>query len=247
MSYTPGYSENAVRFMQRRSLKSHGAFILPYLRDRQTILDLGCGPGTITVDIARLNQNGRVVAVDRESSQIEAAKTLAAARGIENIEFQIHDVTQIAPVEGSFDLIFSHALFEHLSEPITILREIRPRLSREGVIALRCPDWGGMILHPDTGLIQAVVRRYEEIQQSYGGDTRAGRKLHAWLSKAGYSVQQVSATCEVYPSSREIARYLALQLTREGEAQHASNLLNWASHPESLFSQLWFEVIAKPI
>lgn len=245
MSYTPGYSENAVRFMQRRSLASHGAFLLPYLHDGQTILDLGCGPGTITIDIARMNPNGQVVAVDREASQIEEAKALAAKTNLGNIDFRTLDVMQIDELEGSFDLVFSHALFEHLSDPVSVLRKLRPLLHHDGHIALRCPDWGGMILYPETERSQSAIRRYEEIQQSLGGDTHAGRKLHAWLAQAGYAPLKISASCEVYPSSREIAEYLSLQLDREGEPEHARTLLTWAGHADSLFTQAWFEVVAK--
>ncbi len=59
--YTPGHTDDAVRFMARRTIESHGAFFVPHIPRKGEILDCGCGPGTITCDLAERAPAARVV------------------------------------------------------------------------------------------------------------------------------------------------------------------------------------------
>src|SRR6185436_19717717 len=102
--YTPGHSEAVTAFMARRSAESHAAFVLPHLRPDWRVLDLGCGPGTITTDLAARMPRGGVVGIDLNAGQIAHARELARARGIANVEFKVMSLESLAlPVE-SFDL-----------------------------------------------------------------------------------------------------------------------------------------------
>jgi ubiquinone/menaquinone biosynthesis C-methylase UbiE len=83
--YTPGYDRRAVDFMKRRTLASHAHFIEPLLKPGMRILDLGCGPGTITLDIAaRVGSAGSVVGVDCTKTQLREA---CAAAGELSVTF----------------------------------------------------------------------------------------------------------------------------------------------------------------
>lgn len=87
-TYTPGYSEVAAAFMARRRLDPNGAFFLPHLKPGISVLDCGCGPGTITRDIARQVLPGRVTGVDFSADQVALATRDAKAQGIANAEFR---------------------------------------------------------------------------------------------------------------------------------------------------------------
>jgi len=63
-TYTPGYSEPTLRLMLMRTAAKHAAFFTPLLRQGMRVLDCGCGPGTITLDLATLVAPGRVVGID---------------------------------------------------------------------------------------------------------------------------------------------------------------------------------------
>jgi SAM-dependent methyltransferase len=245
MAYTPGYSANATTFMDRRSLEVHGAFVLPFLRDDLAVLDLGCGPGSITLDLARRLPRGRIVGLDREKSQIELARAAAETAGAANAEFRVGDVNDLELSPASFDLVFSHALFEHLENPLQALRQIKRVLRSGGRVALRSPDWGGFLLHPETPASHEAVAAYEALQRRNGGDTHAGRKLAAWLSDAGFNQPRLSASFEIYPSVDLIADYLARQLETAGEEAHAKSLRAWAQAPHAVFAQSWCEAIAQ--
>ena len=86
--YTPGHTENASEFMARRTLASHGAFFVPHLRPGLSVLDCGCGPGSITVEIAARVDPGEVVGIDSAPAQIARAKSTAARAAGLNLRFE---------------------------------------------------------------------------------------------------------------------------------------------------------------
>src|ERR1700747_817606 len=138
--YTPGHSANATAFMAARSFSSHGEFIRPYIKPGMTVLDCGCGPGAISVGLAEaVGPAGHVTGIDFGESQIQVAQ----ARGNPNLSFQVASVFALPFEDHAFDLVFSHALFEHLADPIRGVAEIRRVLRLGGVAGLCSPDWGG--------------------------------------------------------------------------------------------------------
>jgi 2-polyprenyl-3-methyl-5-hydroxy-6-metoxy-1,4-benzoquinol methylase len=245
MPYTPGHSPNATAFMARRSLRTHGAFIHPLLRPDLSVLDLGCGPGTLTIDLAREVLQGHVHGVDQAESQIAAARRAAEESQLTNLTFEAGDAGRVLLQPAHFDLIFSHALFEHLPDPVGTLRAVRPSLKSGGSIALRSPDWGGFVLFPETEACAGAIAAYERMQRRNGGDTHAGRKLACWLKEAGFIEVRATATYEIYPTAGLIADYLAEQLDAAGELAHAEALRVWARDPDALFAQAWFEAVGR--
>src|SRR5262245_38433254 len=123
-SYTPGHTANASDFMARRTLQSHGQFFLGYLAPGLSVLDCGCGPGTITLGIARAVQPGAVTGVDFGISQIARATDRAAADAVANVNFRVADCYALPFEDEAFDRIFSNALLEHLSDPVRALKEM---------------------------------------------------------------------------------------------------------------------------
>jgi len=102
-AYTPGWSPHVSAFMERRTAESHGQEILGHLRPGMDLLDLGCGPGSITVGLARAVAPGRVTAIDREASQIALLIARAAAEGVANVEAVAGDAFVLAPAEPEVD------------------------------------------------------------------------------------------------------------------------------------------------
>ncbi len=84
-TYKPGHGDNATRFMARRTLESHGAFFVPHLRTGLAVLDLACGPSTITTDLARIAAPATVTGIDMAEAQLEAARTRASDSGVRNL------------------------------------------------------------------------------------------------------------------------------------------------------------------
>src|SRR5512142_1845750 len=101
-----------------RQAESHAAFFTPYLSPGMRLLDCGCGPGSITCGLAGIVAPGGVVGIDLY------AKALDAAQSVSNVRFQAASVYELPFPDGSFDAVFSHAVLEHLAEPLKALAEM---------------------------------------------------------------------------------------------------------------------------
>jgi ubiquinone/menaquinone biosynthesis C-methylase UbiE len=148
-TYTPGYCSNAVAFMSARTAQREAAFLFPRLKPGVRLLDIGCGPGTITAGLARAVAPGEVTGLDRAGAQLDLARENAAREGLANVRFVPGSVYTLPFADQEFDVVFAHALFEHLKDQIAALREIHRVLRPGGIVALRSPDWGGFIAHPN--------------------------------------------------------------------------------------------------
>jgi SAM-dependent methyltransferase len=239
--YTPGHSANATAFMAARSFSTHGEFIRPHLTPGMKVLDCGCGPGVISIGLAEaVRPNGHVIGIDFAESQIAIAEACATP----NLTFQVASVYALPFEDNAFDLVFSHALFEHLADPIRGVREIRRVLRPGGVAGLCSPDWDGFILSPTDDRVETAVTRYRMLQEKNGGEPRAGRQLGSWLAAGGLVTQRMQARYECYPASGVIAEYLAIQLEQAGEIESGATLREWALLPWSLFAQSWVSAVA---
>jgi SAM-dependent methyltransferase len=244
-SYTPGHTANASDFMARRSLQSHGQFFAPHLTPGASVLDCGCGPGTITLGIARAVHPGPVTGVDFGASQIERAIAHATAQAVPNVTFRVADCYALPFEDNAFDRIFSNALLEHLSDPVRALKELHRVLKPGGVIGVCGPDWGGFLLSPPSAQLSRAVEAYTSLQRRNGGDVQVGRKLGAHLAAAGFDGVQMSARYECYPERSLIGEYLALQLEQQGDAQSAQTLRAWSTIEGGMFAQAWVSAVAR--
>jgi ubiquinone/menaquinone biosynthesis C-methylase UbiE len=242
--YTPGQTDTAVTFMAGRRAETHAAFFLPYLRPGLSMLDLGCGPGEITVGLADAVAPGAVLGIDQGAEQLAHGRTRAAEVGLDNLRFQPGSCYQLPVADASIDCVFSHALLEHLGDPVAALCEARRVLRPHGVIGVCSPDWGGFILSPPSETLSAAVTAYQSLQRRNGGDPLAGRWLSTHLRAAGFEQVRTDARYERYVSTKRISGYLAVQLDEAGQKLHAGTLRRWAADPSAMFAQSWVSATA---
>ena len=96
-----------------RTAEFQAAFFLPHLRPGMALLDLGCGPGSITTGLAAAVAPGPTTGVDNDPVEIDGVEVTSA------------DVMSLPFPDASFDAIFASALLQHLSDPLGALREAR--------------------------------------------------------------------------------------------------------------------------
>src|SRR5674476_1594575 len=145
--YTHGHHESVLRSHSWRTAANSAAHLLPYLREGQRLLDVGCGPGTITVDLAAHVAPGPVIGVDTSAEVLERARRHAAELGAP-VSFQVGDVYALDFPDASFDVVHAHQVLQHLTDPVAALREIRRVTRPGGVVALREGDYGAMTWYP---------------------------------------------------------------------------------------------------
>jgi len=241
--YTPGHSENAVSFMSKRSLESHGAFFIDQLKPGLKILDIGCGPGTITYEIASRVAPGKVTGVDFAESQIAKAKSNQPEH-ISNLKFITGSCYDLPFQEHSFDAVFGHAIMEHLQYPVKALKELNRVLVPGGTIGICSPDWKGLLVAPESPELNGALDSYAKLQSANGGNLAIGHHFGTLLQEAGFNQIALSARYECYPSLAFIGDYLALQLEKAGQSTHAQTLTQWSKQEAGLFAQAWVSAIA---
>ena len=242
-TYTPGYSAAAAAFMNRRRLEPNGAFFLPWLKPGIAVLDCGCGPGTITRDIAARVAPGRVVGLDFSAEQVAAASR--DAKHIANIDFRQGSVYALPFEDGSFDAVFSHALLEHLKDPVKAAREFRRVLKPGGMLGVCTPDWGGFLLAPPSEKLLLAFEAYKQLQNRNGGDVYCGHKLGMYFEAAGFEGIAMRSRYENYDPLTTIGDFLAVNHEEAGDAKNAATWREWARSPNGMFSQAWVSCTGK--
>lgn len=242
-TYVPGFSEVALAFMRVRSGASHASFMLPHLASGNSLLDCGCGPGTITVDLAAVVIPGSVIAIDQADEQLASARELADERGLHNITFQQAEVYDLPFEDDSFDRVFSNALLEHLTDPTSALKEIHRVMRPGGIIGVSIPDWGGLVLGPTDSGIAEVAERYRQLQAERGGSMYRGRDLAATFRDAGFADPVMSARSEVFDP--KLVGNLLAEVLEDVDLAAADTARNWIEHPDAFFAQIWVETIAR--
>lgn len=242
-TYTPGYSAVAAAFMTRRRLEPNGAFFIPYLRAGMRVLDCGCGPGTITRDIAARIAPGRVIGVDYNADQVAAATR--DAQGMADIEFRQGSAYALAFEDDTFDCVFSHALLEHLHEPVKALAEFRRVLKPGGMLGVCTPDWGGFLLAPPSEKLLLAFEAYKRLQNRNGGDVYCGHKLGLYCRRAAFTDIRMRSRYENYEPLSVIGDFLAVNHEEAGDAVHAATWREWARQPDGMFAQAWVSCVAR--
>lgn len=242
-TYTPGYSEPTLRLMLERTAAKHAAFFTPFLRRGMRLLDCGCGPGTITIDLAKLVGPEQVFGIDLELGQVRDARDRARQQQA-NASFEVASIYALPFPDGHFDAVFAHALFEHLREPARALREMRRVLRSSGLVGIRSPDWAGWVVHPVNPVLEEAFRLFKEIQIANGGNPYVGRTLKGLLREAGFSNISVSASYEIFDDRACFVEWLANCLELKGHTElgrNARELRAWSENPDALVAVSWFE------
>ncbi|MGH3623544.1 MAG: methyltransferase domain-containing protein [Sciscionella sp.] len=203
-TYGQGHAESVVRSQHWRTVENSAGYLARELRAGLDVLDVGCGPGTITVDLARLVAPGQVVGIDPSWPVLEQAHATAAGAGVGNVAFERGDVYALEAETGSFDLVHAHQVLLHLTDPVAALREMLRVARRGGVVAARDTDYAGAMWWPPDPRLDRWLELYRAVARGNGAEPDAGRRLLAWAHAAGASTVTPSASiwCHSTPAER---------------------------------------------
>ena len=260
--YTHGHHESVLRSHSWRTAENSAAYLLPELGDGQSLLDVGCGPGTITIDLARVVAPGLVVGIEPEGAVLDGARRLAAEAAVE-VRFEVGDIYHLAEPDGSFDVVHAHQVLQHLPDPVGALRQMRRLCAPGGVVAARDGDYAAMTWFPRIPALERWLDLYQRVARANGGEPDAGRRLYGWAIEAGFTDVQPSASAWCYAtaadrswwgglwadrivSSALAERAVAGGFATPGELQELSDgWREWASSPDGWFAVLNGEVLCR--
>ena len=208
--YTMGFSEAMLESFRRHTAATHAAYLLPYLRPGLRVLDFGCGPGTISLGLARAVEPGELHGVDMEESQIALARSLAGSHRQGNATFHVADIAALPFEDGFFDLAHCHNVLMHVPDTQAVLAEVKRVLRPGGVIGCREMTCESSFTHPDYGVIRKSWDMFEDLLAADDGHPQMGRELKGHMVKAGFASVRTSASFDIYHSPADIEFIYAL-------------------------------------
>ena len=261
VTYTHGHHDSVLRSHRWRTAENSAGYLLPHLRPGMSVLDIGCGPGTVTRDLARIVAPGRVVGVDAAAGVVAEARCLLDEGGTTSLSFEVGNLFDLGFDDDTFDVVHAHQVLQHVGDPVAALAEIKRVCRPGGLVAARDSDYPTMRFFPEDADLDRALATYGELTRVNGANWDAGRRLLQWANRVGF--ESVAATgsawCFAAPADRAwwgglwAERFtrssLADQLLVNGLAdsgdlaRFADAWRRWAVSPDGWFAMLHGEVV----
>lgn len=241
------------------------SFLAPHLRAGMRLLDCGCGPGSITVDLGQALAPGEAIGIDLREDALAQGRTLARERGITNVTFETASVYQLPYPDGTFDAAFACAVLQHLAAPLAALKEMRRVLKSGGVIGLVDGSSTITFRYPTNPLLEKWDRLRALEREHNTGRSSDALQLRALLRQAGFTRTLASGqmTTEAGPpagspeATRTVAQNHLIRLrgmlgdlaiaqgwtTKRELEQIAEALIAWGEAPDAFYARPAFTAI----
>lgn len=262
--YMHGHHSSVVTSHARRTAENSVAYLLPHLREGMSLLDVGCGPGTITVDLAERVAPGRVVGIDTSAVALELARAVAEQRNV-TVDFREGDAYALTAADGEYDVVHAHQILHHLARPVDAIREFARVAGADGVVALREVDYEGVYWWPVIPALDEWLAVFLAVGRAGGGEPSAGRRLLAWSQEAGLADIRPSSSLWLFATPEDRAWWGDSWAQRATESDFAHNALQlgvtdragleriaegwraWAAAPDGWLSMPHAEILARGI
>jgi ubiquinone/menaquinone biosynthesis C-methylase UbiE len=261
-TYQHGHHASVVANHAKRTAEVNAAFFLPFLKPGMRLLDVGCGPGSITAGLAKCVAPGETIGVDPSSSVIHTAASLASGLSDGRLTFEVGDIYTSRFGDETFDAVFAHQVLQHLPRPIEALQKARMLLRPGGVVGVRDVDWGSTTFYPENQGIRRFLALYYDLARRSGAEPNAGRHLRCWFREAGFGETRVTTSTVSYTDaiataewgdtyaertlrSNIAARALELGIAARSELEQiAAAWRDWGRDPDAYFCFSQTEVVA---
>jgi len=262
-TYTHGHAPAVVRQHAQRTAEEAAAFLIPALAPDMRLLDVGCGPGSITRGLAERLPAGEVVGLDLSRETLASARQDAEARGLRNLRYQEGSVYELPFPDGAFDVAYAHQVLQHLRERGAALSEMLRVVRPGGLVAVRDVDWGTVAYWPRDPWIDRFVEVHQQAWYMNGGEPRMGRQYRALWNAAGVADVTITASVWCYATASETiewgesyadrlldspmgARPVEHGLaTRADVEAMAAAFRAWAAHGDALWAFIHVAALAK--
>lgn len=262
--YVLGNSDQVLNKLATRTLQNEAGFISAIITGNQTVLDAGCGVGSITRDLAQYSPDSAVYGIDIDEMQIAKAQNAAEVSGIKNVHFSSQTISTLDFPDSFFDVVFAHTVFMHLPDPQLAMDELYRVCKTGGVIALR--EGVGSLEHFPSITIGEQKRSLNELLSDVlrccNGTPDIGLRLKHLVHTSGFKQIQFAAQAVSYQTSEELQQlkdwYASMIQGRTGELALQHNLIsssdlaeligsihNLPCDPAAISIAVWGELIAR--
>ena len=261
--YTHGHSDAVLRSHRWRTAANSAAYLLPHLSAEMSFLDIGCGPGTLTVDLARHVRSDLMVGVDLDAGVVLEATGHAQERGIP-VTFRVDDLGTMERTGEGFDVVHAHQVLQHVGDPVASLQAMARLAKPGGLIAARDASYPAMHWWPELPGLDRWLDLYNKVTIRNGGTPDAGQRMLHWGHKAGLSDVRYSSSTWTYATPSERAWWSSLWRDRVTSSRLGESALvyglatrddlheigeawtTWASHDDAIFVVVHGELLARP-
>ena len=250
--------------LEDRSLASICPPLRRFIVPGSVVLDVGCGPGAIALEVASVVERGQVIGIDSDPNKIQRATSIASQGRVENVEFRLGDATSLSFKDDFFDLVYSTHVLEHLNDRVAALREMKRVAKPDGLVICSALDSSAAMFFPPCPSMEAIYRgwaRLPEMSDSTVADPGLGRRMFSLGIEAGFSsleteifgIPEFMATAthseeidKVYVQAKHHARkdherfsllVNAGILSKDLSDRARTELEEWKSHPGAFFSR----------
>ncbi len=263
--YTHGHHASVLAAHGRRTIANSAAYLEPHLVAGRSLLDVGCGPGTITADFAARLAPGRVVGVDAAPAAIAAARQNAADRGVgASLELIVGDALALPVADGDFDVVHAHQTLQHVADPVALLREMSRAAAADGLVAAREVDFSATTWFPLLPGLELWLDVYRRVHRATSGEPDAARHLRAWSRAAGLRDARFTASSWLFTEPDERAWWGGAWADRAVESDFARHAVDggharadelqrisaawreWAAAEDGWFTMTHGELLARP-
>jgi ubiquinone/menaquinone biosynthesis C-methylase UbiE len=247
-----------------RGADVYAGFLIPHLRPGATVLDCGCGAGTITLGLAEAVPEGHVVGVDLDLFGLKGAQRAAVSLGHQNVSWIGADGRSLPFHGATFDAVLCHSMLETLDDPAPVIAELRRVAKPGGVVGTASVEYDGIIL---AGELSAGPRRFYDIRQQLWraagiAEPNMGRRLRGLFQAAGFDHVEAFAEYISYGTPERVGAFASDRAAecRDSELHAAvtryeiastEELLDlaaawekWGDDPTAFFAFAWCRVLA---
>ena len=259
--YTMGYSEEFLQLLHRRNAENNASYFLRHLKPGMRVLDLGCGPGSISVGLAKAIEPGELHGIDMEESQIGIARASAEAGGHSNATFHVGDATDLPFDDGYFDAVHTHAVLMHIPDTEKTLSEIKRVLKPGGMLGSREMITLASFAGPVEALEPEAWGTFGRLLEARGGHPNMGADLKNIFVDAGFVDIEASVSFDAFSTAEDVAFFHAFVIewffsdeviepatqfgiaSREQFDRWRAELDRWDGHPGSIAAIAFGEAV----